>query len=747
VKIQNIESRSVIIGLSAALSFFCADIAFSQILEEIVVTAQKREQNLQDVGISVTAFSGDQMAALGYTNTTDISAQTPSLTISQFHPTLTTINIRGVSQNDFADHLEPPVAVYFDEAYVSSMGAAYLQMFDLERVETLRGPQGTLFGRNATGGLVHFISRKPGEDFDASVSLTIAEYEQIKFEGAVGGAINETHSVRLAIAGNAHDGYIENNIGEDLRDAESYAMRAQWLIHVNEDADILLRVNHSTDESTGGGYQHNPSAGGPDGLGREIGRNELGTFFDFDGNPFTTCPGCDAFGYKEASDDPFEGSFDEVGMFERDITGVNGKITWDFENFTLTSITDYLTMDKDYSEDTEGSAIAQVVFTTEQDFDQFSQEIRLDGETENSRWIAGVYYLDIDTDVSSGINLQDIGPFVGAPPGFVLFTSIQTSEITTQSWAVFAHLEYDIHPEWTLTGAVRYTEDEREMDYVLADNFGTFQQFNTDLFSSLARQEFENVSLKAQLDWRPTDDVLVYAGYNRGHKAGNFSAPFIGPIADFSEFPHDEEVLTSFEVGFKATLFEGKARLNADLFHYEYEDYQASFFVGIAQSIRNLDATVDGAEIELVLNPAERWEFLFGASILDTEAEDVGMPDGTLQDRGLPSAPDYSLNGLARYTWPLRDGSITLQADANYVDDFCFTVVCHHTEEEDSYVLANARLSYATDDGRWSVAAFVRNLTDEEYRVFVVDSSFLGWTQQAFGPPRWSGVEVRYSMQ
>jgi iron complex outermembrane receptor protein len=342
------------------------------------------------------------------------------------------------------------------------------------------------------------------------------------------------------------------------------------------------------------------------------------------------------------------------------------------------------------------------------------------------------------------VSPEDIGPFVGAPPGVVLFDSIQTSAVDTKSWAVFAHQEYDIATEWTLIGSLRYTEDEREIDYVLEDNFGTFQQFNTALFSE-AKQEFENVSAKVEIDWKPNDDWLVYASVNRGHKAGNFSTPFIGPV-DLPLLPHDEEVLTSYELGFKSTLLDGLARLNANVFYYDYADYQASFFNNFALIIQNVDATLSGAEVELTLNPIDRLEFMFGVSLLDGEAEDVGMPDGSLQDRDMPYAPDVSFNALARYTLPLKGGAeLTFQADANYSSDFCFTVVCHPLEEEDSYTVGNARITYSSPDQSWSFAAFVRNIGDKEYRVFALDGSFVGWSQYAYGAPRWAGIEASYS--
>ena len=778
MRVYNILSSSLLTLLIIVLPIT----ASAQLLEEIVVTAQKREQSLQDIGISITAFSGAQISALGYTNTTDIAAQTPGLNIQQFHPSLTNVNIRGVSQNDFADHLEPPIAMYVDDAYVSSMGAAHTQLFDVERVEVLRGPQGTLFGRNATGGLIHYVSRKPTEEFEGYGEFTYAENDQIKFEGAVSGALTDNLLGRLSVSTNHHDGYLENRIGKDLRDAEAYSIRGQFLLTVNNDTELLLKASYSDDDTTGGGYSHRASTYGADGSGRFVGANETAVFFGvldlFDGlpDPITgPCPGCDAGGFVEPDDDPFTGSFENPGQFKRQISNLQSKLTLGFETFTLTSVSDYLVINKEYSEDTDSSPNPIVPFVTGQNLKQFSQELRLNGDTDNSRWVAGFYYLDIDNKSQAGQVLDfstlttfgfdsstgaiapafnDLSmpcfapPFTGPCPfGIITAGTFHNETVDTTSWAIFGHYEYDLSHTITLIGALRYTEDEREMALTI-DNTALFVPLQTFTAANAPNLEqgFENVSAKAEIDWTPDDNWLLYASFTRGHKAGNFAAPFFALVdpADTTSLSHDEEVLHAVELGAKGILWDGRAKLNVSGFYYDYQGYQASFFENLAQIISNLDAEVYGAELELTLNPAEELDFLFGISLIESEVENVGLPTGAKMDSNLPYAPGFSFNALGRYTWPALGGNLTVQGDLNYSDNFCFTVICHDTEKESSYIVGNARITYTSGDDKWSVAVFVRNLGDAEYRVYALDASFAGFTSNAFATPRWFGGTVSY---
>lgn len=761
----------------ALLFLITTTVANAQILEEITVTAQKREQSLQDVAISVTAFSGDQISSLGFTNTVDIAQQTPGMLIRQIHPYNIGINIRGVSQNDFAGHLEAPIALYLDDAYVSSMGAVHGQIFDLERIEVLRGPQGTLFGRNATGGLAHYVSRRPTESFEGYGEFTYAEYDQIKFEGAVSGPLSENLLGRLSIATNKHDGVYENRIGEDLRAAESYSARGQLVFKASEDLELHIKAAYSVDDTNGNAYVFAPSTFDASGRGVPIPAGVTGTFLgivdlgDFVSDPITgPCPGCDPFGYIEPDNDPHTGSHDVIGLFQREIYNLQGKVTWERDGFTVTSITDYFKMHADNTEDLDASPFAAASFSGQEDREQFSQELRFSGDTDQLSWTAGFYYLDFDTLTGAFLS-EDIGPLTtiffdssaGAiapafndpslpflttgpfPPGFGFDAPASHVEnIDTQSWAIFGHLEYKLSDQFTLIGALRYTEDDREMSIVYDNTaFGipivALNPANTPGLD----QSFNNVSAKAQINYTPNDDWLLYAGFTRGHKAGNFSASLFAP-ASVSEIPHDEEVLHSVEIGAKGTLMDGRLRLNASAFYYDYQDYQAPFFVNFSQVFSNLEAEAYGAEVELVIRPSDSLDFLFGVSLIDSKVKDVGRADGSFANSDLPNAPPVSFNGLGRYTWPAFGGNLAIQGDFNYVDDFGFGLVGNLTEKGDSYIVGNARISYTTGDEKWKLTAFVQNLGDAEYQIFAADSSFAGFSALTIANPRWFGGTVSY---
>ena len=508
--------------------------------------------------------------------------------------------------------------MYVDDAYLSSMGAVHAQMFDLDRVEVLRGPQGTLFGRNATGGLMHYLSRRPTESFEGYGEFTYAEYDQIKFEGAVSGPLSENILGRLSIAINKHDGVSENRMGEDLRAAESYSARGQLLFDVTDGLELYLKAAYSVDDTNGNAPTHSPSTFNVSGQGVPITSNQVATFFGIadllgdatQNDPITgPCPGCDAFGYVEPDGDPHTGAFDFIGLFEREVYNLQGKLSWELDDFTVTSITDYFKMNKDLTEDIDGSPLNQVTFEANEEREQFSQELRINGETDRTSWVAGFYYLDFDTD-TTGFVVEDIGPLAtfgfdsstgavapafndpsmpcfappfsgpcppGLPPFLTPFNHVE--EVDSQSWAIFGHLEYQLSEQITLIGALRYTEDDREMSIVI-DNlaFGAPLLELNPANTPLLEQSYENVSAKAQINYTPNEEWLLYAGFTRGHKAGNFSAPFFAP-ATTDELHHDEEVLHSVEIGAKGTLMDDRVRLNASAFYYDYQDYQASFFV------------------------------------------------------------------------------------------------------------------------------------------------------------------------
>ena len=747
------------IGVFWAVSFVAMSMslqgtaAAQVVADEIIVTAEKREQDIADVGITVTAFSGEQIKELGFTNSTDIAQQTPGLNVIQFHPTVTNIVIRGVSQNEFADHLEPPIALYVDDAYVSSMGAAHTQIFDLERVEVLKGPQGTLFGRNATGGLIHYISAKPTEEAEGYVDFTYGSFNQVKIEGAVSGPLGDNIQGRLSAGYNRHDGVLENRIGDDVRDANALSIRGQLALHPSDRSNVLLKGYYSRDDSNGNSYSHAAAVLNADGVGRFLAPRE---------DAFGTCAQCDLMGYREPDDDPFTGSFDNPGFFEREIVGATGKFTYELsDNLTLTSVTDYFELTKSYEEDTDASPFPFFDFRTNEERQQFSQEVRLSGEYDRLFLQGGLYYLNIDNNVDSEYDL-DISFFVdGTDFGQYINTGSQSSTIDSQSWALFAHSEYALTPQLSVIGAVRYTDDTRDLVYNVLDvetdvvdlfGFGAGAVFvnnddsNLNNPASMPRLEFENWSAKAQLEWKPTDSTLVYAGYNRGHKAGNWRLP-IGGFPDLAGLPHDDEVLSTVEGGIKTSFANDRVRLNIAAFYYDYDDYQA-FTVDASSGnlatfdlkIINVDATAKGVEFELSALPFDGLQLLLGASIMDSEVSNVALPGGRVVDTELPYAPGFAANGMARYGWDAFGGEIFVQGEFNYSGDFCFTVLCAPLDLEDSYLVGNIRAGYVPPSEKWRVTGFVNNVGDTKYRLYALDAAGLGIANNSFANPRWYGV-------
>jgi iron complex outermembrane receptor protein len=258
-----------------------------------------------------------------------------------------------------------------------------------------------------------------------------------------------------------------------------------------------------------------------------------------------------------------------------------------------------------------------------------------------------------------------------------------------------------------------------------------------------------------QLDWKPTDDLLVYGSFNRGSKSGGYTfstgTPYDQdgsqdvPRTFLESMPFDEETLDAYEIGLKSTLG-GTTTLNLAGFYYDYSDYQAFAQFGPVQTVINLDAEVLGLEAELTSRPIDALTLQLGLSFLDSEVQEVPLPDlETIEDHDLPQAPEFSGHALARYDFVLAGGTLGVQGDVLYTSSFCFTVLCAPVEEEDSYAVANARVSYDSDSGRWGVAAFVENLFEEEYRVYAFDSSlFAGVVAGVYGKPRWYGLSATY---
>ncbi|MDP2325046.1 MAG: TonB-dependent receptor, partial [Gammaproteobacteria bacterium] len=451
---------SAVITLTVSVS----DLALAEI-DEVVVTAQRREQNLQDVGISVTAFSATQVQDMGFVSTVDIAQMTPNLnyTVPQGESSQINFFLRGVGLNDFADAQENPVAVYVDDVYKPAMGGLALQLFDIERIEVLRGPQGALFGRNSTGGVIHYVTKRPSEEFEAYADVSYGDYDQFKAEGAVGGAIADGVMGRLSLGSNEHDGWTNNRTAgvQDYNGSDSFAGRGQLLFQPSDQIDVLLSANHSKNDTEVGAWQHQSTKPG-DGGNTSL---PLPADEDFWGS----CPGCDAFGYADTDGDPWSGDYDRPGRVKVENTGYQANIDWTVNELRLTSITGYTEVERLQEEDADmnpflgaGQSLSFIAPTFAADTDTFTQEFRVAGEAENLRWLTGVYYFDNQVDGHYQLNTDAIG--------FVQMDAQYTQD--TESWDLFGQVEYDFADDWTLIAGLRWTDEEKTLDFENIDSSG-----------------------------------------------------------------------------------------------------------------------------------------------------------------------------------------------------------------------------------------------------------------------------------
>lgn len=726
--------RQIALAVSLAIT---PSLLQAAVLEEVTVTATKRAESTQDIGIAISAYTGDQMEQLGFNNAQQVTAMAPGVhTIQPNGEANYAVGMRGVASSDFTTNVESPVAVYVDEVYVSQMSGAGFALFDMERVEMLRGPQGTLFGRNATGGLVHFITRKPSEEFEGYVKGTVGDYDQYRVEGAIGGG-TDTLSARFSGSYHQNDGYIENRLkpSENLNNADDQSYRLQVLWSASDDVELLLNVRHS-EQDIDTGFFENVSSVVP-------GKLTPNTF-----NP--------VLGYLDNDGDVFAGDYDDPGFNDLTTDGYTATLKWDFEHFRMTSITDQSNVEREYIEDSDASPAPVFNFFLLTDSEQFSQELRFDGEAESFQWVAGLYYMDLEiNDVNGSITDPFVGPAPtpGAEAGLY---NPYTSEL--ESISVFGQVDIPLADDWTLIVGGRYIRDEKDFEFsVNIDEFldprsepGFSDASNRNQLAQLAAYKGDRDdtewSGRLQLEWTMSDDWLLYAGYNRGVRGGGFNAPIfpLSPPLDYNDetLSYDPENLDAFEVGFKSTLMDGIMQFNGAFYYYDYNDYQAFNIIGLDTITFNTDAESYGGEIEVQASPIDGLDILFGAAYNDIDV-DIG-------DTTVPSvqSPEWNLNALVRYEWPMFGGGLAIQGDVVYRSEHFFSLSGAETVEEDGYTLSNASLTWTSENAVWQASAFVNNLTDEEYLVQTFDLSgpdVFGITEQYYGRPRWWGASLKYS--
>jgi iron complex outermembrane recepter protein len=698
--------------------------ADAAVLEDVVVTATRRDTNLQNVGIAVSAFSGADLTNSGVTLSSDLASVTPGLQFAEPSgaPVAGLISIRGVSQNDFAGHIEPANAFYIDEVYQPSNASSVQEFYDVARVEVLKGPQGTLFGRNATGGLIHVITNQPGKSLDGYVDATFGSYGQKRFEGAVGGPISDTVSGRIAVMHDENDGFVKNSIGATLLKDDTYAARGQLKITPND----RLTINLSGDF-----YKIMPTTTGAAYI--------TGATQNADGLGVPAPPGSPTgFGWVP-SGDPFKGSFDYVGRFTRSMSSGAVHVSYDFGGITLSSITSYQHLKSEYSADNDFSPVPLAIFDQNANARHLTQELRLIGGSDALHWTAGAYFLRVDGTYGQAFQVL---PFATTPQ--------ETHSVDTKSVSLFGQIDLPLRDDLRLTAGIRGTRDHKDYAYLencVGPACGAFLAPNTIGTAGLLTDSHAESgwSGRLQLDWQLNADTLFYASINRGYKAFNYNAGFVGQ-APLAKFRFDGENLMAYELGTKVEFLQRRARLNAAAFYYDYKNYQAFDQRGFNFTLFNTDAKIYGADLDFQVKATQGLTLKLGAAALHTEVSNVPIGNQLLT-RKAPQSPSFTATVGATQSFTLGSWTLSGTFEDSYTGSNYSQLTNAPVTLMPSGWVANARINLSTLNDRLTFSVAANNVFDKRRPAYAFDVSGapLGGTYNTYVKPRWISGSIRYA--
>lgn len=787
-------------GLSLAVSAALFSGASSaQQLEEVIVTATKRAESVMDVPLAVQALSGDFLRTVNTDDIKDLVAFTPGVTGNSKDSFLDTIAVRGISTNDFGNGGDPSLGVYKNGFYQGRNGAAVTSVFDLERSEILRGPQGFLFGRNSIAGALNIITRKPVRgDSDSYVDLRAGERGIFRAEGGTNFDIGESIAVRVAGLHSREDGYVDSVLtGNEHIEHEKTAFRVTGVYDAGGALNATLYLEYEDREQSGTIY-------------RATGNGPAYAFLE------------SIYGEIPVPGDPRDVRIDEPrnGLIDNgEIFQVGFEVNYDLGWATLTSLTGYKDHDYHYTEDFDATALTIFNYEQVQEGEYFEQELRLTSDTDGPlSWYAGVSYYreEIDTEflgqqdedvycnVYWGQTCSDLFEFYntyyGGAYAYILNDYWGTYTWTPsandgliddwnrtrgkyQGWAAYVDLQFRFSEQFDASVGVRYNDDEKEMSQeVLTDRnqsiLGQVVQtgFTTPEGPVSDTQSWSEPTWRAVVNWRPTDGQLLYASVTTGYKQGGFNSFSItpgGPFSGVEAVPglfrpssFDSETVISYEVGYKGTHLDGASQVQLNAFVYEYEDLQATCSEpGSPVVIVCNTGTVDGQGVEGVWNYAfaEHWSFGVGFSWFDSEGKGVQdfCADGeeflgnrnACEGSPLPGIPEWTAYATLDGAIPLASGELYGNLTGFWEDDapadwvpFTPETIAAGAREGGGYTEVQALAGYRSPVG-WSLALYVENLLDDEYYDFEggVSSASSPYVQSDISPSRPRTAGVRFS--
>ncbi|MFK7731170.1 MAG: TonB-dependent receptor [Pseudomonadales bacterium] len=729
------KKSSCYLAMLASHSFLLAAplTANAQSLEEVIVTAERRAESLQQTPMSVTAFTGDMVSQGGITGIEDIAIQTPNFKLTTFNISEPQLYIRGIGTTNDSVGSDPAVAVFIDDVYVGRPSATSTDLYDLERIEVLRGPQGTLYGRNSAGGAVNIFSKKPQQEFEAKTGLTIGNEALVNFRGYINGPISDTVSGKLTVNLRKRDGFAENvTTGQELEDDDTKSVRGQLLFTPSDSVEVLIGLDYS-DIDTSGSNRHL-------------------TNLDVDPRPpVFTDPAVAAnavFG-----NDPRKSSHNEIQTSEKELFGLLARVDVDMDWATLTSISSYRQSESAWfqalvptlSTQDGGFQLFEVDDGAEQEADQISQEFRLASETDRLKWVAGLYYFKENVEKTERF-FTYWDPITPAPlflnsPGDVSFIQ----DATTESTAVFGQVTASLTDTLAVTLGARYTNDDKEIDNTAVSNipaapagfFGIPLGFAGAPYSVSGDESWSDTTLRATLDWNITDSHMLYVTYSEGFKSGAFLGTQSSSL--IAQTPIQPETSTNIEFGARTQWFDDRVRFNITYFDLDYEDLQTFSLIDFVLVANNASAEVSGIEADFAVAISEMFSITGSFSTLDGE-----FVDGANTGNDLPRAPETSWSLAPRLSVPLNGGaSLDVGVTASYTDEYHFELSNDARGLEGDVTVVDASAKYSSADENWDVTLWGKNLSDELYSVHHINGS-LGGATRIYAPPRTFGVSVNY---
>jgi iron complex outermembrane receptor protein len=722
---QNMNQSAVVAGAGFVLSALAVALpqaAFSQssALEEVIVTAERRAQDAQDVPIALTIIGGSEISPAGISSISDVALKTPNLTFTQFNIGEPQLFLRGLGTTIDSAGADPTVSVFIDDVYVGRSAGATSDLYDLERIEVLRGPQGTLYGRNVTGGAISIVTKRPSNEFEAKLGVTVGNYGLTVLRGLVDGPIGDNLAGNLSFSKRDRDGYAySNRSGQELDDADNFSLRGKLLWDISDNTELLLGFDYSTDDNNG--QCRNLTK-----LDNPAGDHNAGGVF---------VPVLKQIKADTNSEDPRTCAMTIEQYAERDVFGLSARLQMEFTNdLSLTSITAYRELEYSWLQELGGLDSPPNLLSVEDnegdDADQISQEFRLTKDGDRLFWVAGAYYFKENVDRFANVPIF-FGPGSPVAPGALLDRSWLQSATNT-SMALFGQVVWSMTDALALTLGGRHTWDEKEMDNAYYSSPGN-EVYN---FKGL-EESWDEFTPRVTVDWQVTDDHMLFATWSKGYKSGVFISQ--NTTAALAETPLEPEEATNMEIGAKTRWFDNRLQFNLVYFDLENENQQLFRLENFTLVSENFGTESSGIELDFIAALGKN--LTLSGMYASLDAEIVG---GQFAGNVAPRSPDYKYSVALNYNAALGNGAILdFDASVSYSDNWYMEATNQGVSYMDDYSIVDASVRYTSSGGNWEVTLWGKNLSDELVTSHSIVSSF-GGSVELFAPPRTYGVTANY---